>query len=82
VHYCPFYEISITAFIIENKFWTFHYWLLKSIIYYVALGGHKKKWYIKFETTQKKKKLLQNNIFKSIYIVTIVGLAWWPFFEF
>jgi hypothetical protein len=38
-HWCPLFEISIIWFLIEAKFQTFDSWLLKSIIYYVGLGG-------------------------------------------
>lgn len=44
------------------------------------LVATKKNGCIKFET--KKTKVITNNIFKSIDIVIIVGLARWPFFEF
>jgi len=73
-------EFFIIVFVIEVRIWTFHFWLLNSIIYYVAPSGHQEKWCIKFET--KKTKVITNNIFKSIDIVAIVGLAWGPFFEF
>jgi hypothetical protein len=52
-HCCPLCEILIIAFVIETKIWTFHSKLLKSIIYYVALGGYWEKMYVNFEIKNK-----------------------------
>jgi len=83
-HLCSLCVIWIISFIVETKFWTFHFWLIKSIIYYVALGGHKEEWYIKFEPTNLFKTM--NNIFWFIDNIVNFGLAFlwnsknWVFF--
>lgn len=82
-HLCSLCVVWIISFIVETKIWTFH-WLIKSIIYYVALGGHKEEWYIKFEPTNLFKTM--NNIFWFIDNVINFGLAFlwnsysWVFF--
>jgi hypothetical protein len=65
-------EFFIIVFVGDAKIWTFHSLFFKLIIYFVAHGGHKDKWYIKFLYT--KKCFTMNTNFRFIDVsVAIVG---------